>query len=466
MAFRGARGGRGSNGGRGRSSPRHFQGRGQGKPPAAIEAASNKWTPGVSTGGVRALYAKSDGSLDPNELQLFFDSIIAYIGANFPREYRHLADTRRPVHTTWPTVEGIKPLPPRPPPPEPFVDVRRPTIEELRARTEHETSIDVWKAELSELTKYNTKRRNESEDQREALYSFIHGQLHPKVLAVLRLTEAGNSAQQAQNLDALRLIEALRSMAHGKLKAGAESQWREARRTYENYQQGDTPLQVYYERFKVFRANYITAGQYEQEAREQEARLTAIEEHDDDNEADAASVRSTHSVAIEEDQDSIIRFVEGLNPRSSIAYRTIIEQNTVADFRREFLDPDLTRALQFRRKYCSTLDATLAFLQESIRNRSENPTSADLTYLRTSKMANIQGAYAATTKTTTTGSTDKLGATATTDSAKKRAGPDKVKHPCSACGQPGHWYSEGKCEEGRKILPERAAAKAAAKNDD
>jgi hypothetical protein len=461
MAARGARGGRGKAGSQSRF-PGLVQGRGQARSPTPFEATPNKWTPGVSTGGVRALYAKADGSLDSNELQLFFDSIIAYIGAKFPKEYRHLADTRKPVHTTWPEVEGVKDIPPRPVAPEPFADPEDPTAEEIQAKLEHDTAVDIWRAEINELTKYNTKRRNESEDQREALYSFIHGQLHPKVLALLRLTEIGNSAQQAQNLDAMRLIAALRGMAHGKPKAGAESQWREARKTYENYQQGDTPLQVYYERFKVFRANYVTAA-----LREQEARGAALDNQEAESDADTESVKSAHSMAIEEDQDAIIRFVEGLNPRSTTAYRTVIEQNAVADFKREFLDPDITRALNFRRKYCYTLDSTLAFLQEAIRNRSENPTSADLAYLRSSKMP-VQGVYATTTTSTITkvGAENKATAAAatTTDTMKKRAGPDKKKNPCSACGQPGHWYGDGKCEEGRKLVAERAAAKALARD--
>ena len=154
------------------------------------------------------------------------------------------------------------------------------------------------------------------------------GQVHPKVISLLKQTEAGKEAQLPVNLDSLRLVEALRSLAQGKLKSGVENTWRDAKNAYESMKQGDLSLHDYYDRFQVARANFESAADAERLRREEQ--LKQVEDGDSD---DDTQVQAIGAVYVEDMDmhDAILRFVEKLNPLSHAAYRTPIEAAAVTD---------------------------------------------------------------------------------------------------------------------------------------
>jgi hypothetical protein len=198
------------------------------------------------------------------------------------------------------------------------------------------------------------------------------------------------------------------------------------------------------------------------------------------DDGDAETLDTEASITFEDELQSIKRLVKGLNVTSSAAYPVFAEQSAVTDFKAKFFSTDEDEARKFRRTNCSTLEETLASIQNAMRDRIANPTSADLSMQRMQRgMTQVAGAYAAAVQRTPGAAVEgseadedmgrAVGAYLSKNAGKKAASGargggrfDKSKSPCTACGELGHWYSDGKCEQGKKLVAERAAANAAA----
>ena len=465
--------GYGAGGGRGIPAPQHG---------AGVDFHTQKWTPAVTSGGVRALYLKNDGTVDPNEVHKFFESIVPYVASKFSPEYRHIVDLSQAVAKEWPEVEGlIAPLLPpemeKPAEPEdPGDDCTEREATEYNQQLEayakelskYKAAQESYKSDLAANSKSNASIRQNSVIKRAALFEFLTGQVHPKVLSLLKQTEAGKEAQLPVNLDSLRLVEALRSLAQGKLKSGVENTWRDAKNAYESMKQGDLSLHDYYDRFQVARANFESAADAERLRREEQ--LKQVEDGDSDEDTQVQG--GIGAVYVEDMHDAILRFVEKLNPLSQAAYRTPIEAAAVKDFQNDFLSNTSAR---FRRTHCATLEKTLASIQERIRDRRENPQGSDLLLL--SRGGGVhKGAYGyhhhvsdgadASEEESSpraaggggAGGNKKKTAASTVPKGKQEkelkvaATVDKSNSKCKLCGESGHWWADGKCEQGRAKL--------------
>ena len=342
----------------------------------------------------------------------------------------------------------------------------------------HERTID-------QIAKQNVTLRQKHLEARAEFYSFLCGKIHPTVLTLLKTVDAGREAQRTEKLDALMLVEALRTLAQGRLQVGVEKTWKEAKKAYEQAEQGDKSLLEYSDEFNIIRANYESAGGAERLRREEYM-----------NQEDAGSDDSTMAstvlgeLGLESTQDSIVRFVDGLRPENEKAYPNAYEAAAVRDFQKNFNDPKT--GVHFRSEYCANLEVTYGSILAAIRNRKENPEAADLLLERVTNGGHHggqrRGAYIAAAASTNSndhadtpvstgaqdGPTNKkpaMGALNTprdgdqaAQNKKRGKGPDKTNSKCSLCGETGHWWADGACEQGRKEMAKQGKSQPSKKN--
>jgi hypothetical protein len=410
------------------------------------------------------------------DLHKLFDSrFINHIAQHFPPEFKSIVDMKAQAATEWPQPQDMEDLPVCPHHPGFGEDPKDPTVEERMAMVEWDIEKTIWSQTNAIVLKHRKETVREHEKKRQPLYGLIANQLHPDVLRALRDCEAGAAAQEVSNMDALQLVQGLRSLAIGNPTSSTEAVYRDSLHRYERCIQGNLPLPEYYDTFVRFYRALVTAAA-EENARRGRPAEGAKEDADADD--DASTVGGSHkapAVTIEDQDAAGTRFVEGLSYLIPKAFKNVFEYGAVIDFRRDFLQSDPRKREEFRADYGGSFEHIFASIREAVFNRRSNPTSADINSFGANQ---TRGLYLTAAKNGCTSQDARDSQKNVKKPLKKTADrtptPSKTGRPaapivkdgtCSACNQAGHWWRDGVCDVGRKWLSEKDSDETDMTND-
>jgi hypothetical protein len=435
--------------------------------------ASPKWTPGVTDDStVDAIWPNADRkTVDPVKIVQALASWVAYIISKFRPEFGSIVDPKKPVATEYPEIEYdfklvLDPYPERP---ANFVDPNNPTNEELYAKDEFDSLIKLRQKSRERFLSHQQDIQLSIPPKKRLLYLFLKGQLHPDVIAIMKLSRIGREALASDCIDPLKLSAAIRSLITPNSQSGAEPAFTTAKKQYEGLKQGNSmSLLNYADRTNVARAAFETAARNLNKKPISSATSGALAGTADasffaDEPDEEEEFWNDSKYAVEALPLLIVRFVDGLNPHSSTY--TIEAAQTVAKFKSDFNSKD-SATKRATRKNCHSIDDTYNELVSLIGHSEQYPLLSSLSqqpkgrfgiYEAKVKPAAVEAFSSSKTRSPTPKRGGGNQASAGTGSGKGKYDPSA----CSACHKSGHRWAEGVCDEGKRWLAANSSRDAA-----